>query len=351
MKSIKKILSVFMLSIFGIWNLFLSTAIAQSPYDTALDLSTDNGTQKDLKWSLSSAINGGDVVTDKTGSELFNEQVNVLIWYVIDFFIVIWIAVAFFGWYKIMTSEKEENLKEGIRLVIFWIIWIIIMVSAKFIANSLVWDNGIITQEFATNRNSPNPNWIVFADNLYNTIMYPFIKVALYFVIWILFFVMAGKVFSFVTATDDSAKKKAGWLIIWCIVWILIVMWSKQIVEAVMWNQDDVLKKEVKINGVVQESAPARIDEQWNPILEFGSIPLVAQIINWIMGLTMFAIVVLIIIQWYKIFTKPDDPKTRESLKKTILYILIWILVIGAAYIISNVLVVNNISIDTASAT
>ena len=141
--------------------------------------------------------------------------------------------------------------------------------------------------------------------------------------------------------TDDSAKKKAGWIIIRCVVWILIVMWSKQIVEAVMWNQDDVLK--VAKGG---ESAPAWIDEQWNPILEFGSIPLIAQVINRVKGLTMLAIVVLIIIQWYKIFTKPDDPKTREGLKKTILYIVIWILVIGAAYVISSVLVLNNVPVD-----
>jgi H+/gluconate symporter-like permease len=131
------------------------------------------------------------------------------------------------------------------------------------------------------------------------------------------------------------------------VVGILIIMWSKQIVEAVMWNQDDVLKI---VKAWSSEASPARIDEQWNPILEFGSIPLIAQIINWVMWLTMLAIVVLIIIQWYKIFTKPDDPKTRESLKKAILYIIIWVLVIGAAYVISNVLVVNNISINSVVA-
>ena len=180
--------------------------------------------------------------------------------------------------------------------------------------------------------------------------MYPFIKIALYFVIWVIFFIMVGKVVWFVTATDDSAKKKAWEIIIWCVVWILMVMWSKQIVEAVMWNQNSVLKYEVKWpGGEIIENAPSRIDEQWNPILEFGSIPLIAQIINWVMWLTMFAIVVLVIIQWYKILTKPDDPKTMESLKKAALYILVWVLVIWAAYVISNVLVVDNVPIDTVS--
>ena len=52
---------------------------------------------------------------------------------------------------------------------------------------------------------------------------------------------------------------------------------------------------------------------------------------------------VLIIIQAYRIFAKPDDEKNMGALKKTILYILIWILVIGASYAISTVLVVNKL--------
>jgi len=42
-------------------------------------------------------------------------------------------------------------------------------------------------------------------------------------------------------------------------------------------------------------------------------------------------------------FAKPDDPKNRESLKKTLLYVIIGVLVIGASYVISNVLVVNRL--------
>jgi hypothetical protein len=157
-------------------------------------------------------------------------------------------------------------------------------------------------------------------------------------VVGALFFVMVGKAISFLMATDDSAKKKAWGIIIWCVVWILIVMWSKQIVEAVMWKQNEVLNKSAQRISWWDEWL-------WEEILEFGSIPLIAQIINWVMWLTIIAIVVLIIIQWYKVFTKPDDPKTREGMKKAIIYILIWVLVIWAAYVISNFLVVNNVPI------
>jgi hypothetical protein len=121
-------------------------------------------------------------------------------------------------------------------------------------------------------------------------------------------------------------------------------MWSKQIVEAVMWRQAEVLNRNAQRISWWSEAGWT-----WEEILEFESIPLIAQIINWVMWLTMFIILVLIIIQWYKILTKPDDPKTREGMKKAILYILIWVLVIWASYIISNVLVLNNVPIETVT--
>lgn len=336
MKLIKKIIAIFGLWVVWLTNLSIcNIALADNPYDDKLNQTLDSTMQNVIK-------SDKDVINNQKWDELFNSQVNALVGYIIDMFIVIGIAVAFIGGYKIMVSDKDDALKEWIKLVIFWILWIIIMVSAKFIANSLVWESGIISTEFGSKEGWGWPNWIQFANNLYQNIIYPFIKIALYLVIWVLFFVMAWKVVSFVISTDDSVKKKAGGVIIWCVVGILIIMWSKQIVEAVMWSQESVLSNKAEwISGGDKG--------MWEEILEFGSVPIIAQVINWVMWLTMFAIVILIIIQWYKIFTKPDDPKTREGMKKAILYILIWVLVIGAAYVISRVLVVNNVAIDTVS--
>ena len=329
MKTFRKSLLASILWLFWFIMSIPCFVLAQQQYDDVLGITTDDK-------SLSTAIRW-DEYEKVVWAELFNGQVLKIIGYVIDIFIVIWIAVAFIWAYEIMTSDKEESMKKWIRLVAFWVIWIIIMVSARFIANWLVWDDGWIISEQLKESES-NPRWMVFANNLYTKIMFPFIKLVLYFVVGALFFVMVGKAISFLMATDDSAKKKAWGIIIWCVVWILIVMWSKQIVEAVMWKQAKVLNESAQRISWWDEWL-------WEEILEFGSIPLIAQIINWVMWLTMFAIVVLIIIQWYKVFTKPDDPKTREGMKKAIIYILIWVLVIWAAYVISNFLVVNNVPI------
>ena len=317
---LKKALLTSMFVIFGLTGLSLPHLVMAQYYDAL------NQTLSDT--SLSSVIKPDAVTDSKKWAEIFNEQVIKLIEYLIYIFIALWISIAFIWWYKIMVSSKDDSTKDWIRLVIFWIVGVIIMVSARFIATALVWNEGVISSEFL----AWEPNWVTIASNLYDKVLYPFVKLLLYLVVWVLFFMMLAKVIKFATSTDDSARKKALGIILWSVIWIFVVMWSKQIVEAVMWNQDKVLN-----------DTATQISQMWNDVLEFGNIQLISQIINWVMGLTMLVILVLIIIQWYKMFAKPDDPKNRESLKKTLLYVLIWVLVIWASYVISNVLVINRL--------
>lgn len=326
--TLKKILASTLLILGLVCLPICNLTIAQNPYQAALNTTISGTNIEEL------------ITTDAESGkwpDLFNNQIISLIEYVIYVFIALWIAIAFVWWYKIMASEKEESTKDWIRLVIFWVVGVIIMMSAWFISNALVWENGIITEQFVPDEVGETwgiitPNWIQAAWKLYTKILYPFIKLILYFVIWILFFMMAARVISFVTSTDDSVKKKSLWVILWSLIWIFVIMWSKQIVEAVMWKQDTVMKYDA-----------TQISWMWYGILEFGRIQLISQVLNWVMGLTMLIVLVLIIIQWYKMFMKPDDSKNGESLKKTLLYVIIWVLVIGASYVISNVLVVNGL--------
>ena len=306
----------------------LTPAFAQNPYDALLGTTIDSTS---LKTAISSKT---DMVTDETWADLFNDQVKKLIKYAIDIFIIIWISIAFIGGYKIMASNDQEKMKEWIRLIVYGILWVIIMVSARFLAEGLIWD---VMEPHFIDTSWKNPNGVVIAQQVYENIMYPFIKVALYLVTWVLFIMMAIKVITYIVSTEETAKKKAWWIILWCVIWILIVLWSKQIVEAVMWKQATV------INENADWITATPWDTWWmgNDLTQFESIPLIAQVINWVMWLTMFVILVLIVIQGYKMFAKPDDPKNRESLKKTMLYIVIWVLVIWASYVISNILVLN----------
>ena len=42
---------------------------------------------------------------------------------------MVWIIWA----YKLFFSDKEEDLKKWVMLVIYWIVWIIIILSARYI--------------------------------------------------------------------------------------------------------------------------------------------------------------------------------------------------------------------------
>ncbi len=139
MKTFRKFLLASILWLFWFIMSIPCFVLAQQQYDDVLGITTDDK-------SLSTAIRW-DEYEKAVWAELFNGQVLKIMGYVIDIFIVIWIAVAFIWAYEIMTSDKEESMKKWIRLVAFWVIWIFIMVSARFIANWLVWDEGWIISE------------------------------------------------------------------------------------------------------------------------------------------------------------------------------------------------------------
>jgi hypothetical protein len=49
----------------------------------------------------------------------------------------------------------------------------------------------------------------------------------------------------------------------------------------------------------------------------------------------------LIIVQTLQLLLKPSDEKQMTSVKNTLLYMIIWLLVIWAGYLIVNFLVIN----------
>ncbi|MDR0369028.1 MAG: hypothetical protein LBH96_00370 [Candidatus Peribacteria bacterium] len=63
--------------------------------------------------------------------------------------------------------------------------------------------------------------------------------------------------------------------------------------------------------------------------------------INWIMALATFVVLVIIIFQTIQMLTKPDDAEIPKKIKKTLMYVAIGVIVIGAGYVISNVLLIN----------
>lgn len=256
---------------------------------------------------------------DSIRSFVFTKIVNVIIPIIIIVGIAIWII----GIYKLFFSSNEDDTKKWIQLIIYWILWIVIILSARYI-----WS--VIFEDMLQSWDAVWINGVDLANQLYNKIAYPFIKIVIYLVLGVLFLVLSGKVFSLMSKSDWSSQKQATTMIARSAISMLIIIWSKQIVEAIYWKQSEVLN----------ESAQ-NIWEIWSWLLADKSIPILYTVINRIMWLTSLIVLIIIIFQTFQILTNPEKAENRQKIWKSILYIFIGILVIGAWYIIANFLVIN----------
>jgi hypothetical protein len=128
--------------------------------------------------------------------------------------------------------------------------------------------------------------------------------------------------------SDADAQKKAGTLIGWNVISMLVIIWAKQIVEAIYGTQ-----------AAVTSTNATNLGEIWSGVLANKNIPILYQIINYALWIASLVILVIIIIQTVKLLTKPDDPAQVKNIKNSLLYMFIGILVLGAGYLIVNFLI------------
>lgn len=252
---------------------------------------------------------------------VFDKVMSILV----PLIMVLWILLAILWFYKTLFSSDEKSKAEWIRYIWFWVLWIILIMSAKYLGTTIYetifhqWDNTRITDIL----------WWNIAQQLYDKILFPFLKIAIYLSLWVLFVILASRVFTFIFAKDEDTKKKA-WTIIWRnILWMLVIIGSKQIVEAIYGKRDAVTRSIWNLGEIGSSLMPER------------SIPLFYQVINRAIGLLAFVILIMIIIQTIQLLTKPDDPKQMEKIKNTLLYVFIWIVLIGISYLIVNFVIIN----------
>ena len=316
MKKIKSFLAITLLSFVAL-SIFppLVSAEEGGRFDEVLQKSTKG-------------LEGNIIQGSGPGADANPDLLEYISWFLdlaVPIVISVGVLMVLFGCYKMMATDKEEAVKEGGRLVIYGVIGIIIMISAKFIGNTLV--EGVISDSLDTTFGLRGVN---VAESLYDKIMIPFLKVAAYLASGILFFIMAFRVFSFMVSQDEAVRKKATGLIIWSVIGIIVILAATQVVEAVFGKRDD----------VINQSA-SDIGEIGSGIYDVGTIPIIYSVINRIMGLTALAVLVLIIFQTFQLLTKPDSADNITKIKKTLMFVAIGVVIIGAGYVISNVLILN----------
>ena len=249
---------------------------------------------------------------------LYNKIMNV----VVPLIVIIWILSAILWFYKIMFSSEDTATKEWTKYIMFWVIGIILIMSAKFIGQNvfdMLWtpEGGTIT-------------WSAMAIWLYERILYPFIKLAIYLVLGAMFVILVSRVITFLFGTDSDAQKKAGTLIWWNVISMIIIIGAKQIVEAIYGKQATIVNQNI-----------TNLGEIWSGVLADKNIPILYQVINYALGIASLVILVIIIIQTVALLTKPDDPAQVKSIKNSLLYMFIGILILGTGYLIVNFAIIN----------
>ena len=257
------------------------------------------------------------------GNTLVNYLFNIIDKIVIPIAIAVWVIIGVIWWYKLLFSSDEKQISSWLKMVVFWVIWIIIMASAKYIGSVLFID-------IFSKGDTMGIKWIALSQAIYNKIAYPFIKIALYLALAVIFVVLVWKSISLITKSDGTSHKKALAMIWRCALSILIIIWAKNIVEAIYWKQADVF-----------DTNAQNLWDIGTWILADKNIPIVYNVISralWIISLVIF---ILLLVQWFKLLVTPTKSENFQKLWKTLLYTVIWLFVIGIWYLIANAVILN----------
>ncbi len=279
---------------------------------------------------ISSGVTGAQGISDFV--------VKLITKVIIPILALLGIVFAIIGFFKIMATSDEEELKKGWNFILWWIIGTIIMVSAAWIVIQLVGEDGsgwIIGSIIA---DGDKPSGAKIISDLYSKIFYPFIRLVLNIIIWVMFLFAVSQWFKYLFSGDDEAQKQAVAILTYTVVWILIIILAKTLVELTYGKY-----------AAITSGDALQVKPWWS--VDLGKIgdwvfekpepTLLYTIINRVLALWTFFVTVIIIYIGYLILVNPTDEEQQTKLKNAITRGLAGILVIGAAYLLANFVIIN----------
>lgn len=238
------------------------------------------------------------------------------------------IAVSILMWilwiYDMLGNTKEDSMKKWFNYILWWAVWIIVIVSANFITNQIVnwgifvfdWQNQIVGN--------------LSAQRVYQRLIYPFLSLLMTFILGILFVLALIRTMTMLLSPKAENAQKARTIIIRSAIGIIVIIFAKQLIEAVYGLESSVVNANV-----------VSLDNVWESTLTNKEFPFIYTVINYIMWFTWFFILVIIILQGIQLLTNPTDEGIQKKMRKNIIYILIWLIIIGTSYVVTNFLIVK----------
>lgn len=240
--------------------------------------------------------------------------------------IIIAVLLALIGFYKLMFSDSDEESKKAKDYITYWVIGIVMMSMAWYIWAQLVWDEWT---RWAYNFGWGDFDGVLAAQKIYMDIAYPLLKIVVYITAGILFVTLLIHFMQFVWKPEEDITKKTKNILIRNSVWILVILMANKIVETVF--------------GDVQNSAGRvrNLWDIWEWLLTNKNFDFLYTVLNRFMGLLSFFILIMIVWQAFEILIKPWDQEWVKKIWKSFVYIFIWLILMGAAYLVSNFFIIK----------
>ena len=236
--------------------------------------------------------------------------------------IFVWILMGIIWLYELLWSTKDDGAKKWFNYILWGALGIIIMISANFLADTLV--NGWIFVYDTQNQLL----WWVTAQRIYERLMFPFLKFFMYIAIGVLFVLALIRTMTMLFNPKDDSAKQARTIIVWNAIWIIVIIFAKNIIETVFGLEQDVVN--TNATSLWQIGTWVLADKQ---------IPYVYTVINYIISFIWFFLLLIIIIQAIQLLTNPTNEDVQKKMKKNFIYVVIWLILIATAYVVTNVLI------------
>lgn len=220
------------------------------------------------------------------------------------FFIIAWLYFLIIV-LKLLFSEKTEEEVGNFKNWIIWIsVWIMIMQISYYFMN-ILFDKNIDSR---------------LASNFIQIIVQPMLRLLETGASFLFLAVMIFAFFKLVTANWDEEQAKTWKMsVLYAFIWFIAIKISYKLVDSIYWKTNCVSN--------ICSNKVANTNIEW-----FAKI--VVDIINWMNWFVAIIVILMIIYAGFSVLVSGWDEEKLKNAKKSILYIVIWLGILAANYLI-----------------